>query len=243
VTLPDVMPPPLAASAYGYGPYDNSGLVALAQRLRSFGRSTEQVQKRVFAPFIIAGPAHWANSWGALRQDPDGTTRRHLGQDVFCDYGAPVLAAEAGTVEFSSDPLGGFVARLDREEGGYFYYAHLSDWNDDRFSSGDRVSVGDVIGYCGVSGNAHGGSPHVHFGYYAGGPRDPMGFLLTWHEQAERRAGRILRRLVGSADLTRLAHRFGEDLIPDLVVDPALEMPYESVEALLEAVVGSRTEV
>ncbi len=146
------------------------------------------MREHAFAPFIVEGPARWENTLGALRHDPDGTWRRHLGQDVFCTYGAPVLAAEPGEIEFGIDHLGGLVARLHREHGGYFYYAHLSDWNDDRLSSGDSVSVGDVIGFCGDSGNAEGSTPHVHFGYYGGGAQDPMGFLLRWREQAPARS-------------------------------------------------------
>lgn len=195
------------------------------------------MRKHAFAPFIVGGPARWSNNWGALRHDPDGTWRRHLGQDVFCSYGAPVLAAEPGVIEFGVDRLGGLVARLHRESGGYFYYAHLSDWNDARLSSGDRVSVGDVIGFCGDSGNAAGSMPHVHFGYYAGAAQDPMGFLLEWHAQAKRRAAKILRALVASADVSEFARLFGEDLVTELVVTPP-EMPDSPLEVLLAPVLG-----
>lgn len=196
------------------------------------------MRKHAYAPFIIEGAARWENSWGALRRDPDGTWRRHLGQDVFCSYGAPVLAAEPGVIEFGVDRLGGLVARLHREQGGSFYYAHLSAWNDAPISSGDRVSVGDVIGFCGDSGNAEGSTPHVHFGYYAGAAQDPMGFLLEWHDEAQRRAGKILRTLVASADVSEFARLFGEGLVSDLVVAPTVEVPDGPVEVLLEAVLG-----
>jgi hypothetical protein len=49
--------------------------------------------------------------------------RQHEGQDVFCDYGAPVLASEVGIVEFGTDVLGGRVARLFRPDGSHWYYA------------------------------------------------------------------------------------------------------------------------
>jgi murein DD-endopeptidase MepM/ murein hydrolase activator NlpD len=230
--------PPLAPSVYPYGPFDNLVLVQLAARLRGFGISEAQVRKQAFAPFIIAGPARWENTWGAPRRDPDGTLRRHLGQDVFCDFGAPVLAAERGRIEFGRDRLGGLVARLHRDRGGYFYYAHLSGFNDDRFSSGDRVSVGDVIGYCGNSGNAKGTTPHVHLGYYSGGAQDPMGFLLEWHDRAQRRAHRTLRALVGAADLSEFARRLGDELVPDPVVGPPLAPRGSPIEILLDAALG-----
>ena len=51
------MPAPLAPSAYGYGPYDNAALVAIADRLRTLGRTEGFIMRRVYAPFIIGGPA------------------------------------------------------------------------------------------------------------------------------------------------------------------------------------------
>lgn len=234
----DELPPPLVPSLYGYGPYDNSSLVAMAARLQSFGHTEDYVRKHAFAPFIIAGYAHWENSWGALRHDPDGTWRRHLGQDVFCERGTPVLAAEAGKIGFGSDRLGGLVARLYRDEGGYFYYAHLAGWNTEEFNSGDRVTEGDVIGYCGSSGNAEGTDPHVHFGHYAGGPLDPMGFLLDWNSAAKRRAGRLLDELVDLADVSSTARRFGDGLLSGLGGESA-EMPIGSLDLLVQAVLES----
>jgi murein DD-endopeptidase MepM/ murein hydrolase activator NlpD len=212
------IPPPLTPSAYGYGPYDNSELDLLALQLRAFGHSERFVLKHAYAPFVIGGPAHWVNSWGALRHDPDGTIRRHLGQDVFCDAGAPILAGEEGTIEFGTDLLGGLIARLNRKEGGYFYYAHLQNWNLEEFTSGDQVSPGDVIGYCGSSGNASGGSPHLHFGYFGAGAQDPMGFLVEWEQEALKRAQRALRAEVGSVGSSELERRFGDDFVPDPIM-------------------------
>jgi peptidoglycan LD-endopeptidase LytH len=139
------------------------------------------------APFIVAGPASWTNTWGAPRFGPGSLIRTHEGQDVFCRYGDPVLASESGTLEFDEGGLGGKVARIRKEDGSYWYYAHLSGWNR-TFTSGDLVAPGDVIGYCGDSGNAAGTSPHVHFGFYDPDGRaiDPMPFLVRWLRAAER---------------------------------------------------------
>jgi murein DD-endopeptidase MepM/ murein hydrolase activator NlpD len=139
------------------------------------------------SPFIIAGPASWTNTWGAPRFGPGSLIRTHEGQDVFCRYGDPVLASESGTLEFDEGGLGGKVARIRKEDGSYWYYAHLSSWNH-TFVSGDRVAPGDVIGYCGDSGNAAGTSPHVHLGFYGSDGRaiDPMPFLVKWLRVAER---------------------------------------------------------
>ncbi|MBA2313108.1 MAG: M23 family metallopeptidase, partial [Actinobacteria bacterium] len=144
-----------------------------------------------YSPFIIAGRASWVDTWGAPRYGPGALVRTHEGQDVFCDSGAPVLASEPGIIEFDQGGLGGRVARLFRNDGSYWYYAHLSGWNTRRFSSGDRVEAGDIIGYCGNSGNASGTSAHVHFGWYGadGRARDPFRHLVRWLAIAERKHG------------------------------------------------------
>ena len=197
--------------------------MALAIELRGLGWSRRRIIEEVYPPFIIAGPAAWVNTWGAPRFGPaPGQLRTHEGQDVFCREGDPVLASEEGTIEFDDGGLGGLVARLHRPQGGYWYYAHLSGFNDRRFSSGDTVQVGDVIGFCGNTGNAAGTSPHVHFGWYdeAGNAHDPMRFLIRWLREAHRRAfGRV------DATIERRARRiethitrrlFGDAFTPDL---------------------------
>ncbi|MDQ4026412.1 MAG: M23 family metallopeptidase, partial [Actinomycetota bacterium] len=164
------------------GSFNTEKLLATAARLRSLGLPEEQVASKVFAPFIIGGYATWIDTWGAPRYGPGPIVRTHEGQDVFCDVGTPLLASEAGTIEFDEGGLGGRVARLYRSDGSYWYYAHLSDWNTEGFSSGDRVEAGDVIGYCGNSGNAITTPAHVHFGWYLpnGEAKNPMRMLVSW---------------------------------------------------------------
>ena len=164
------------------GPYTTESLTAEAARLRRQGATPQEIAREVYAPFIIAGPASWTDTWGAPRYGPaPGQIRQHEGQDVFCRYGDPVLASEDGTVEFDEQSLGGRIARLHRPDGGYWYYAHLSDWNTE-LSDGDVVRTGDIIGYCGNTGNASSTPAHVHFGWYGpdGEARDPMGHLIGW---------------------------------------------------------------
>lgn len=144
--------------------------------------------RRVYRPFIVQGPAAWSDSWHAPRYA--GGFHLHEGQDVLCQGGAPVLAATAGRVEFDVDMLGGRIARLFLPDGGYWYYAHLSGWSS-TIGSGSQVEIGDVIGYCGNSGDAVGGATHVHFGHYlpSGQAENTMSDLIGWLEAAERRAG------------------------------------------------------
>jgi murein DD-endopeptidase MepM/ murein hydrolase activator NlpD len=214
--------PRLAQILATYNPsgvsYDTDRLLRIAAQLRGFGWSAGRVLRAVFPPFIVAGRAYFTDTWGAPRFGPGDLVRRHEGQDVFCSFGAPVLAAESGRIQFDRGELGGKVARLFRPDRSYWYYAHLAGHNPD-LSSGDRVRRGDVIGYCGNSGNALTTPPHVHFGWYGSDEvaRDPIGHLARWLAQAEHRAGRALNRARGarlaSIDGLEARRRFGDAFI------------------------------
>jgi len=207
------------------GAFDTKELVAVAARLRSLGMSESEVVRRVYPPFIIAGPASWIDTWGAPRYGPaPGQVRTHEGQDIFCDYGDPVLAPVDGWVDFSDGGLGGITARVhDRSSGRYWYMTHLSELNTEDFASGDNVNSGDVVGYCGNSGNAVTTPPHVHFGWYAEGgtkPKNPMRQLVRWLHTAERRVLGVVtkttkKRVKQKLTLTA-ARRFGDAFAPDL---------------------------
>ena len=215
------------ASAYtgpfnATGEFDTDRLELVAAKLKGRGFSERRIIRSVYAPFILAGPAAWTNTWGAPRYGPGPITRTHEGQDVFCRYGDPVLATEPGTIEFDDGGLGGIVARLYRKDGSYWYYAHLSDVNDRDFKNGDAVKTGDVIGYCGNTGNAITTPPHVHFGWYQanGESKDPMGYLVKWLRQAERNAALAYKRATGRSIATIeqeiSSRRFGDSFAPDI---------------------------
>jgi murein DD-endopeptidase MepM/ murein hydrolase activator NlpD len=170
------------------GTYSTTALDDVYRELVKAGMSSDVAIRRVYRPFIVRGPAAWTDTWHAPRYA--GGFHLHEGQDVFCEYGAPVLAAVAGRVEFDVDTLGGRIARLFMPDGSYWFYAHLSEWSS-TIQSGSLVDVGEVIGYCGDSGDAAGGPSHVHFGHYlpSGTAVDPMSDLIGWLHAAERRAG------------------------------------------------------
>ena len=204
------------------GDFDSEKLQFIAAQLRARGLSEEKIVKAVYVPFILAGPAAWTNTWGAPRYGPGPIVRTHEGQDVFCKYGDPVLATEHGTIEFDDGGLGGRVARLHRKDGSYWYYAHLSDWNTKEFKNGDKVVPGDVIGYCGNTGNAITTPPHVHFGWYqpSGVAKDPMGYLVGWLKKAEAHAEASFEHLTGKKiediEETTSTRRFGDSFAPDI---------------------------
>lgn len=81
-------------------------------------------------------------------------------------YGAPLYASASGIAYTSNSSLGGRSVWVVADYGTAFYYAHLSGTN---VNSGSRVSVGDVVGFNGDTGNASGGAPHLHFEIHPGG--------------------------------------------------------------------------
>lgn len=212
--------PPSSATIGGSWTTDK--LVAVAARLRSLGWSQAKVEHEVYAPFILAGPAGWVDTWHAPRYGPaPGQIRQHEGQDVFCNYGEPVLATEDGSIQYDSGGLGGNIARLFRPDGTYWYFAHLSEFNTD-LSNGDRVETGDVIGFCGNSGDAIATSPHVHFGWYHAGGVDamnPLRHLINWLHAAEDHALSLVgetaaKRIRNIPELTT-ERMFGDAFLPD----------------------------
>lgn len=105
------------------------------------------------------------DTWGAARSQG----RRHEGIDIMADRGSKVMSATPGVVvDLRNNNLGGKVIWIAGPAGSYHYYAHL-DKHKRGLQVGDRVKKGQVIGYVGNTGNARGGSPHLHYGIYLGG--------------------------------------------------------------------------
>ena len=97
----------------------------------------------------------------------------HSGIDYAVPVGTTVLAAHAGIVEVGSDPPG--YGNYVRVVGGQYttLYAHLSRIS---VATGQRVSVGTVLGASGNTGNSTG--PHLHFGLKIKNMRNPA--YLNW---------------------------------------------------------------
>lgn len=83
----------------------------------------------------------------------------HEGIDIPADFGSPVYASAAGTVEFA-DWNGGYgrYVRIDHGNGYKTAYGHMSGLAT---TSGHKVAKGEIIGFVGSSGYSTG--PHVHF--------------------------------------------------------------------------------
>ena len=88
-----------------------------------------------------------------------GTTKFHKGVDINASVGAPIVAADGGTVLVSgNDPEGyGIYVSIYHGGGRSTLYAHMSS---SAVVKDQVVSQGQVIGYAGSSGNSTG--PHLH---------------------------------------------------------------------------------
>ena len=115
------------------------------------------------------------STFGAAR---DGGRRDHHGVDIFARRGTPVIAAAAGQAyRIGITNRGGKVVWVrDPVRNTRLYYAHL---DSQAVANGDRIEVGDTLGFVGNTGNARATPPHLHFGIYRSGrgAMDPMPFL------------------------------------------------------------------
>ena len=110
--------------------------------------------------------------------DRDGGRRSHDGVDIFARRGTPVLAAAPGLAyRIGITNLGGKVVWVrDPQRNFRLYYAHL---DSQHVRNGDRIEIGDTVGFVGNTGNARTTPPHLHFGIYRSGEGavDPVPFL------------------------------------------------------------------
>jgi murein DD-endopeptidase MepM/ murein hydrolase activator NlpD len=126
--------------------------------------------------FPVAGKNDRAilSFWGDSRS---GGARQHEGNDIFAPRGTPVVAVADGRVRSTRiSERGGKTVWLRDAEGREvnYYYAHL---DSQLVRRGDFVERGDTIGLVGNTGNARTTPPHLHFGIYRRGARDPWEYL------------------------------------------------------------------
>ncbi len=113
----------------------------------------------------VNGAVSFTDTWGAARSGG----RRHQGVDMIAARGTPLVAIESGFIKkMGNGGLGGITIWLTGESGDQYYYAHLDAWADG-LSVGQSVSVGELIGTVGNTGNAQYTIPHLHFEFHPGG--------------------------------------------------------------------------
>lgn len=109
-----------------------------------------------------------------------GGGRTHKGIDIVGAgiYGAPIVAAQSGTVitAYTSDTWGygwGYHVMIGHSDGYATQYAHMSRVV---VTSGQYVEQGEIIGYVGNTGDSYGA--HLHFELWSNGERiDPAAVL------------------------------------------------------------------
>lgn len=103
-----------------------------------------------------------------------GTSTFHSGLDIGGDYGMPVVAADGGVVIYAGWISGyGNAVIIDHGNGISSLYGHNQSLV---VREGQSVSQGQLISYCGSTGNSTG--PHVHFEVRENGsPVNPYNYL------------------------------------------------------------------
>lgn len=178
-------------------PNDSQSLVDGAASLEAMGMPHDEAMRTVFGSFPILGIAHWSDDWYNARWT-GSQFRYHLGLDMMAPYGTPVVASADGVARISSSALGGLSVRVVQPDGTYFYLAHLSG-TAEGLRDGDAVTLGQVVGYVGDSGNARGGSPHLHFAIHPQG-RDPVPPKPIVDQWVADGAARVVQVLAGGSD-------------------------------------------
>lgn len=125
-----------------------------------------------FSPIAQTFPYSDCDDFGVRRTY--GYSRPHLGHDMMCATGTPVIAVESGIVEaLGWNQYGGWrigIRSFDSKR--YYYYAHLRQNRPyaEGLSEGKTVKAGDVIGYVGRTGYSAKENvnnikvSHLHFG-------------------------------------------------------------------------------
>jgi hypothetical protein len=139
--------------------------------------------------FPVIGRVQYVDDFGAPRGNG-----RHQGNDLMAPKKSPAVAAEAGKVKYwTTSGAAGCMLYLYGESGTSYYYIHLNNdltmRNDNRgkcvkgvaytVKEGAKVAAGQQIAYVGDSGDANGGSAHLHFEVHPAGGRavSPYPFL------------------------------------------------------------------
>ncbi len=110
-----------------------------------------------------------------MRVNPvTGVYGQHTGIDIAAPKGTKIKAAASGTVVSAGwNNSYGWRVVISHGNGVQTLYAHMSAFN---VSEGDKVNVGDVIGYVGSTGNSTGN--HLHFSVLVNGSYvSPWGYV------------------------------------------------------------------
>jgi murein DD-endopeptidase MepM/ murein hydrolase activator NlpD len=115
---------------------------------------------KAFSACPVPG-AGFSDDFGAPRYG--GGYHPHAGNDMFAARNTKIYAPFGGSVEDSTNGLGGIAVKVYGSQG-WVYNAHLDHIQPGVV--GRTVSAGTIIGYVGNSGDAQGGATHDHFEFH-----------------------------------------------------------------------------
>ena len=164
---------------------NTAALVGMLEPLTELGYPLDQVLVEGMGRFPVAGRAYYYDDWLNPRYTPK--PHLHHGLDIFADFGTPIRSPDRGVVSrLSNGGSGGIGVWIRGQDGTSYYFAHLLEQAEGIYV-GMRVQVGTVIGYVGDTGNAQGGTPHLHFQIHPGGgaPVPPKPSVDAWLDEAE----------------------------------------------------------
>ncbi len=155
---------------------------AREQQRQSTGayESSDDGDYQAYIPATNSGAMIWpitgpiTSEFGWRNHPIFGGQRFHSGIDIGGDYGLPIHAAQSGIVSHAGW-IDGYGNTVMIEHGGGIVtlYGHNESL---AVSVGQNVNQGDVIAYCGSTGNSTG--PHCHFEVRSGGePVSPFNYL------------------------------------------------------------------
>ena len=101
----------------------------------------------------------FSSPFGMRLHPTQGIWKMHNGVDLSAPSGTPIYATRAGVVSYAgyNGSCGNYVT-INHQDGFKSRYMHMTHYV---VSSGSYVSAGQVIGYCGSTGDSTG--PHLHF--------------------------------------------------------------------------------
>jgi murein DD-endopeptidase MepM/ murein hydrolase activator NlpD len=154
------------ASLDGTAPEDLDRESAISEVAKKKSAEKPAEKSASKAVFPIKGGAHFIAGLGVGRSRTNEYgqvySTGHKGVDWGAKMGTPVVAVWGGRVVYSSvDSLGGNVVKIMHPSGKTTYYAHLRSHSALR--AGQIVKAGQLVGYVGMTGNAKGTVPHLHF--------------------------------------------------------------------------------
>ncbi len=95
------------------------------------------------------------SGWGAAR-----ASGAHQGEDLAAPYGSPIYAPATLTIVSNTwNSLGGWTVIGRDTKGRHWYFAHMSSQS----RAWGTVAKGQIIGYVGMTGDAQGTTPHLHY--------------------------------------------------------------------------------